>query len=416
MGGGRPGARGMAHQDPRDLVDATRGRGYAERVSPALPAWLGNPSSRLVDAAVTVVVGVPVVATTIADAAADERPLLGLLFGLAAVAPLLVRRRWPFAALAAILAVAFSSPADGAFELPVLVAVYTIGSSRSWEATAAAAAAVVAAAAVYEVAGGPDLTTEDVLGLALLCSIAAGLGLYVGSRRTSMEALRERAERLDRERELLAERAVAEERVRIAQELHDVVAHNVSLIVVQAQALGATVPDDRVTEATDGIADLGRQAMAEMHRTLKLLRANEDEAVGRGPQPGLRDLDRLMERARAAGVRVELAVEGEPRTLSQSVDLSAYRIVQEALTNVVKHAGRAHTTVTLGYRADALELTITDSGDTALSAGVASPGGHGLVGMRERAALFGGKLTAGPRGDHGFEVHALLPYGERSPA
>jgi signal transduction histidine kinase len=130
----------------------------------------------------------------------------------------------------------------------------------------------------------------------------------------------------------------------------------------------------------------------------------------------LRDLDGLLERARAAGLRVELAVEGEPRTLSQSVDLSAYRIVQEALTNVVKHAGRAHTTVTLGYRADALELTITDSGNGTPSVPARGGGGHGLVGMRERAALFGGKLTAGPRGDHGFEVHALLPYGERSPA
>jgi signal transduction histidine kinase len=404
----------MAHEDARDLVDATRGRGYAQRVSLALPAWVGNPSPRWVDAAVTVAVGVPVVATTVADAAADDRPLLGVLFGLAAVAPLLVRRRWPLATLGAILAVAFSSPADGAFELPVLVAIYTVGSSRSWEATVAAATAVVGAAAVYEVAGGPDLSREDVLGLALLCSIAAGTGLYIGSRRTRIEALAERAERLDRERELLAERAVAEERVRIAQELHDVVAHNVSLIVVQAQALGATVSHDRVTEATDGIADLGRQAMAEMHRTLKLLRANEDEAAGRGPQPGLGDLDELLGRARAAGLRVELAVEGEPHPLSQGADLSAYRIVQEALTNVVKHAGGAHTTVTLAYRADGLELTITDSGDAARnpSAGASSAGGHGLVGMRERAALFGGTLTAGPRGDHGFEVRARLPYGE----
>jgi signal transduction histidine kinase len=383
-------------------------------VSLALPAWVGNPSPRLADAAVTVAVGVPVVATTIADAAADDRPLLGVLFGLAAVAPLLVRRRWPFPALAAILAVAFSSPADGAFELPLLVALYTIGSSRSWEATIAAAAAVVGAASVYRLAGGPDLSTEDLLGLALLCSLAAGLGLYVGSRRTSMEALRERAERLDRERDLLAERAVAEERIRIAQELHDVVAHNVSLIVVQAQALGATVPDDRVTEATTGIADLGRQAMAEMHRTLKLLRANEHEAAGRGPQPGLGNLDELLERARAAGLPVKLAVEGEPRRLSLSADLSAYRIVQEALTNVVKHAGRADATVTLGYRADALELTIADSGDAALraSAGAGNAGGHGLIGMRERAALFGGTLTAGSRGDRGFEVRALLPYDD----
>lgn len=372
----------------------------------------------MVDVALTLAVGVPVVATTIADAAADDRALLGLLFGVAAVAPLLVRRRWPFAALAAILLVAVSSPADGAFELPVLVALYTIGSRRSWEATTAAVVGAVATALVYELAGGPDLSEEDVLGLALFASIAAGFGLYVGNRRASIDALSERAERLDRERELLAERAVAEERVRIAQELHDVVAHSVSLIVVQAQALGATVPDQRVTAATDGIADLGRQAMAEMHRTLKLLRANEDEAAERGPQPGLGDLEELVERARAAGLRVELAVEGEPRQLSQSADLSAYRIIQEALTNVIKHAGRADTTIGLRYRSDGLELTIADRGNAVLAPGspAAVAGGHGLVGMRERAALFGGTLTAGPRRDRGFEVRAVLPYDEGSPA
>lgn len=408
----------MAHQDPRDLVDGTQGRGYAPHVSLALPAWLGKPSPRLVDAALTAAVGVPVVATTIADAAADDRPLLGALFGLAAVAPLLVRRRWPFAALGAILLVAVSSPANGAFQLPLLVALYTIGSTRSWEATIAAVAAVAGTVSVYRLAGGPDLNTEEVLGLSLFASFAAGLGLYIGDRRTSMEAMRERAERLHRERELLAERAVAEERVRIAQELHDVVAHNVSLIVVQAQALGATVPDERVIDATVGIADLGRQAMSEMHRTLKLLRAHEDQAAKRGPQPGLDDLDELLEQARVAGLLVELAIEGEPHRLSQSADLSAYRIIQEALTNVVKHAGRADTTVTLGYRSDGLELTITDRGDAAPSVNTPAGGmdGHGLIGMRERAALFGGTLTAGPRGDRGFEVHGLLPYDEQSSA
>jgi DNA-binding NarL/FixJ family response regulator len=149
--------------------------------------------------------------------------------------------------------------------------------------------------------------------------------------------------------------------VRIAQELHDVVAHNVSLIVVQAQALGATARDERVTEATDGIADLGRSTMTEMHRTLKLLRAGAEPELA--PQPGLGELEGLLERARGAGVGIDLTVEGEPRPLSQSVELSAYRIVQEALTNVVKHAGRAHTTITLGYRPDALELTIADRGD-----------------------------------------------------
>jgi signal transduction histidine kinase len=401
----------MAHQVPPVPVHAGRGRGYAQRVSSALRAWLGQPSPRMVDVALTVAVGVPVVSTTVASGAEQDRVLLGLLFGLAATLPLLVRRRWPFAVLAVTLAAATATPVDGQYVFPIMVALYTIGSTRSWEATIAAAAAIVATAWIYILAGGPEFTYDDLIAVGLTSAVTAGLGLYVRSRRAHVAALQERAERLQRERELLAERAVAEERVRIAQELHDVVAHNVSLIVVQAQALRATVPDERVAEATAGIADLGREAMAEMHRTLKLLRAGEDQAAERAPQPGLGDLDDLLERSRAAGLRVDLAVEGDPRPLAQSVDLSAFRILQEALTNVVKHAGRAHTTVLLSYRADALELTVTDTGDGA-TAPVPTPGGHGLVGMRERAALFGGTLTAGPRGDHGFEVHAVLPYGE----
>ena len=150
--------------------------------------------------------------------------------------------------------------------------------------------------------------------------------------------------------------------------------------------------------------------MTEMHRRLKLLRGGDDQAQ-RAPQPGLADLDGLLERSRAAGLRVDLTVEGEPRPLSQTVDLSAFRIVQEALTNVLKHAGGADTTVVLTYHAAALELTVTDSGDGAPDH-APTPGGHGLIGMRERAALFGGTLTAGPRAGHGFEVRAQLPYGE----
>jgi signal transduction histidine kinase len=397
----------MADQHPRDLVDADEGRGYAARVSLALPAWLGKPSTRTLDAALALVVGLATLSAELADTAEDER-LLGGLVALATIPPLLVRRRWPFAALAALLGLAFVSPAGGALSLPLLVLLYTIASTHSWAVTIATAAVMVGAVRLYD-------PSERLAGPALYCSLVAGLGLYVASRRVGIEALRERAERLDRERELLAERAVADERVRIAQELHDVVAHNVSLIVVQAQALGATVPDQRVTEATSGIADLGRQTMSEMHRTLNLLRTGDDETARRDPQPVLGDLDELLERARSAGVRVELAVEGEPRPLSQSADLSAYRIVQEALTNVVKHAGRAEATVTLGYRADGLELIIVDRGDgSPPSAGArdGGAGGHGLVGMRERAALFGGTLTAGPRGVRGFEVRGLLPYGD----
>jgi signal transduction histidine kinase len=407
----------MAHQDPRDLIHSTGGRGYAQRVSLALPAWLGRPSPRLVDAGLAALVGIPVVASAIASGAQDDRALLGLVFGLATVVPLLFRRRWPFFALAAVLTAAVASPVDAQFVFPIAAMLYTIGSWRSWQATLAAAASVVATGLAYQQAGGPDLSTGDLATTAVLCGVAGGVGLYVSARRASVDALRDRAERLDRERELLADRAVAEERVRIAQELHDVVAHNVSLIVVKAQALGATVPDDRVAEATGGIADLGREAMAEMHRTLKLLRTSEDEAAKRAPQPGLANLDRLLEQSRAAGLDVRLAVEGEPRELSQSLDLSAFRIVQEALTNVRKHAGTARASVTVGYRPQALELSVVDSGDATAGAatagaGAGAPGGHGLVGMRERATMFGGTLTARPLADRGFEVNAVLPYGE----
>jgi signal transduction histidine kinase len=367
----------------------------------------------LVDAGLAALVGIPVLLSAITAGAHDDRTLLGLLFGLAAVLPLLVRRRWPFFALAAVLAAAVASPVDAQFALPLAVMLYTIGSWRSSEATLVAAACVVATGLAYQQAGGPDLSTGDLASTALLCGVAGGIGRYVSTRRARFDAMSERAERLDRERELLADRAVAEERVRIAQELHDVVAHNVSLIVVKAQALGATVPDERVAEATDGIADLGRQAMAEMHRTLKLLRAIGDDAAERAPQPGLANLDKLLEQSRAAGLDVRLAVEGEPRELSQSLDLSAFRIVQEALTNVLKHAGPARASVTVGYRPQALELSVVDSGDDAPGerpAGV--PGGHGLVGMRERVAMFGGTLTARPRAGRGFEVNAVLPYSE----
>jgi signal transduction histidine kinase len=379
-------------------------RGYAHPVR----AWLRTPPPRVVDALVALVVGVPTLISSVHSGAGQGRTLAGVAFGLAASLPLLVRRRWPFAVLAAIVAAAVLSTVDVPFEVPLVIALYTVGAHRSWEATIAADAAVVAVAAVYALAGGPQFGIGEIVGIALLCALSSGVGLYIGGKRTSITTLEEQTARLARERELLAQQAVAEERVRIAQELHDVVGHNVSLIVVQAQALGATHPDVRA--ATDGIAALGRATMAEMHRTLRLLRdAGEEPEFA--PQPGLDDLDGLLARSRAAGVDVALAVEGAPRPLAQSVDLSAFRIVQEALTNVVKHAGRAPTSVTIAYGPEALELTIVDSGDGA-PAGPAAPGGHGLIGMRERTALFGGTLTAGPRAGAGFEVRASLPYDE----
>jgi signal transduction histidine kinase len=380
-------------------------------VSSALRAWAADPPPWLIDLGLLVLVGLPTIGNAVGSGVSQDRTLAGIAFGVGATLTILLRRRHPFAGVAVAVALAATAPVSVPFLLPLVVLLYSIGSTRSWEATLATWSAVVVAGLLYLLAGLPDFTTGALVGTAILAGVASALGLYLGGKRDDVDRLRERAELLDREHELLTARAVAEERVRIAQELHDVVAHNVSLIVVQAQALGATVDDDRVAAATRGIADLGREAMAEMHRTLKLLRGR-GEAAQLDPQPGLGDLGDLLERSRAAGLDIDLAVEGRPRALAQSVDLSAFRIVQEALTNVVKHAGPARTTVRLAYGTDALELSVVDDGEQAVHGGAAAaPGGHGLIGMRERTALFGGSLAAGPRDERGFEVRASLPYG-----
>jgi signal transduction histidine kinase len=291
----------------------------------------------------------------------DDQPLL-LLLGVPALGSIFLRHSRPAAALLIAVAVRSAMPSNDALELPVMAVLYTIATRTGWRVAAAAAAGAAGVAVIADASWGSGNVTDHggllgyAIGATATFSAAVALGLYVAARRRVLDGLLERAERLDRENELLAERAVSEERTRIAQELHDVVAHNVTLMVVEAQALGASIEDDRVTQSTDAIADLGRQAMSEMHTTLKLLR-DDSETPQLAPQPGLDQLDRLLEQLRRAGLEVELAIEGRPHPLSRSVELSAYRIIQEALTNVVKHAAGAHTEVKLAYTSEALELT-----------------------------------------------------------
>ena len=309
----------------------------------------------------------------------------------------LVLRRAPVAALAVVLAAGVASPVATPFGLLALVPLYGIAVHRTARTAAAGAVAVVAAVALSAaIWGGGGGVGEAVATAGLVIAVVA-IGGAVGERRRAGA----------RERALLAERAAADERLRIARELHDAVGHDVSLMVVQAQALGATSGDERVRAATDAIADLGRRTMAEMHRTLRVLR--DDEQAERAPQPGLAELDAVLNGARAAGVDVHIAVEGAPRPLDPALDASALRIVQEAVTNVVRHAGGAPATVTVRYRPDALELVVADEGGAGAAAAAERAGGHGLVGMRERAALFGGTLDAGRRAGGGFEVRAVLP-------
>lgn len=325
---------------------------------------------------------------------------------------LLKRHRTPILTLIAVLAVALAVDYGPVVTLAVLLAVFTVAEycdrDQVAAATVAAAIVLVATPFVHRQSPGVGAVIQSLLPVGL----AVALGLYLRTRAEYIIGLQERAARLEREQELRASQAASEERVRIARELHDVVAHNVSLMVVQAQALAATGRDDAEDRAALGrLADLGREAMSEMHRMLGVLRLQNGGEPGRDPQPGVRDLKALVTHTRAAGLQVELEVRGEPREVPPGVDLSAYRIVQEALTNVVRHADAAHAAITLAYRPDALDVTIVDDGVGSRGARDTDAGsGHGLVGMHERVALFGGELEAGERADaRGYRVHAVLP-------
>jgi len=227
------------------------------------------------------------------------------------------------------------------------------------------------------------------------------------ARTLELEAL---TRELEAQRDLQAKAAVAVERSRIARELHDVVAHNVSMMVVQAGAAARVLEgaQPHVRAALQTIADTGRTTVDEMRTLLGVLRAGED-GTALSPQPGLAELEELVEKVREAGLAVELEVDGERRSLPQPLELSAYRIVQEALTNTLKHAGPARACVRVRYRPDEVELEVRDDG-TGTEAGGGS--GHGLVGMRERVRMLGGELEAGPRAQGGFLVRARLPVDE----
>ncbi|WP_449060918.1 sensor histidine kinase [Planomonospora algeriensis] len=245
--------------------------------------------------------------------------------------------------------------------------------------------------------------------------------LALADRLTSLLGRRTAAGRVDSARqcrELLAREAVAvEERIRIARELHDVVAHSVSVMVMQAGAARLTLDPAQVAqrEALTAVEETGREAVEELRRMVGLLRTGPD-AEGLAPQPGLARLDDLVEQARAAGLEVGLSVEGVPAPLPMGLDLSAYRIVQEALANTLRHAGPTRSEVTVAYRPRMLCLDIVDEGPrdgrTPIAGGPAGTG-HGLIGMRERVALFHGRLSAGPLPEGGYGVRVSLPLAER---
>jgi signal transduction histidine kinase len=332
--------------------------------------------------------------------------------------PLLLRRRFPFAAPVFTFVVqaasAFADPTLGAEATALtalLLAFWAVGAHN--QKAQAIAGAVIGFGAIAIVAQvderlGLEQAVWGIVFGATVCLIA-----YALQRRTIRAAeLKELAARIDQERQELAEVAVAAERQQIARELHDVVAHSVTVMTVQAGGARLLLAADhsRALESVLVIEQTGRQALGELRRLLGIFGTAEGSTLA--PQPGLAQIDDLADQTRRAGLRVGLTVVGESDPLPPGVDLAAYRIVQEALTNVRKHAGPTQAQVTIRHGRKALELEITDEGGDAQNS---EPSGHGLLGMHERVALYRGQLEAGPRPEGGFAVRVRLPLEEGQP-
>jgi len=340
-------------------------------------------------------------------------------------APLLViaalalawRRRFPLrafavsmGALALLSAVSGGPEAGGAFLL-LLVAVYSAAAYGDRPLLTALTAA--GAVAVHDLTDPYIHGTGDVLFALIFALVGFVFGRAVHGRRIRSALLAEEASRLKAEQEQHAREAVAEERERIARELHDIVAHSVSLMVVQAIA-GQRVANGDSPSTRDALASIeatGRQAMGEMRRLLALLHEPGDGRAA--PQPGLEQLPQLIAEVGRAGLRVTLTEHGERPALSPGVQLAIYRIIQEALTNALKHAGPTLVELKLAYSHAEVELRVRDHGGPGIDAGAAWTGGKGLAGMRERASVYGGHLHAAPTAE-GFEVEVRLPLGERA--
>jgi signal transduction histidine kinase len=296
----------------------------------------------------------------------------------------------------------------GPVGLSNMVAVYTLAALRPRRLSVPLVGALVLAATISEIATGEDVV--DILVNFPIFILPWAIGDSVRTRRKYLAQLEERAARLEQERAERDRKAIADERARIARELHDVVAHHVGVMVVQAGAARSvldTRPDDARASLL-AVEATGRDALGEMRRLLGVLREDDEATEARGPQPGVADLESLADKMRTAGLPVQLEVEGTVEALPPAVELCVYRVVQEALTNTLKHAGPARASVRVRYRTNAVDVEVEDDGR-----GTPVPrdgdNGHGLIGMRERVALYGGELCAEPRVDGGFVVRATLP-------
>ncbi|MET8243405.1 sensor histidine kinase [Streptomyces sp. NPDC005202] len=350
----------------------------------------------------------------------DSLSLVLIVIGAAA---LVFRRRAPMTVLAVTGTVSLVECVTGDPRAPVamsaVVALYTVAATTdrptTWRVGLLTMTVLTGAAML---AGPLPWYAQENLGIFAWTGMAAAVGDAVRSRRAFVQAIRERAERAERTREEEARRRVAEERLRIARDLHDVVAHHIALVNVQA-GVAAHVMDKRPDQAKEALAhvrEASRSALNELRATVGLLRQSGDPEAPTEPAPGLDRLDELAGTFRSAGLHVEVARADQGTTLPAAVDLAAYRVIQEALTNVQKHAGtQAKAEVSVVRVGPNVEITVLDDGADE-DDGPETGGGHGLLGMRERVTALGGTLTTGPRHGGGFRVHAILPVKNRTRA
>jgi signal transduction histidine kinase len=380
--------------------------------------WWRSLDRRVLDATVAVLLlVVTVIPLATRSLVAGQRPsdIWAYLLAVALCVPFVFHRRFPVAAItvaccALVLYAVGRYNAYPGLPIFVLVAGVSLHSTRRRALLAAGLAAVALSVAVWLQ---PERVATASTWVASLLAVAVAWlwGENLRNRRARWAAMEERARRLEAEREERDRQAVTDERLRIARELHDVVAHSMSVIAVQSGVANHVI-DSRPAQARQALATIeatSRSALVELRRLLGVLRQGDDPVASLEPNPGMAEIGRLADQIRSAGVKVELKVEGEPGELPPGVDLSAFRIAQEGLTNVLKHGGGV-ARVLVRYSPGAVAVEIADDGRAGTDGAPAEGTGHGLIGMRERVAVFGGELTAGPVPGGGYRMAARLPY------
>ena len=398
-----------------------------------LAAWATGLPPRMQDLALALALAVYNVVSLIPEARQLQLPYVAFLLVVLQALPLTWRRRWPVAVFFAVGVprVIYDQLAWSFDPLPLAsaIAYYTV-----MDRCPTRVRVVISAVLAFSVIRSQTLPGHnepyDFFVVALQFVVAGTLGILSRTRRAYLQAVEARAEQAEAERDRQVALAAADERTRIARELHDVVAHHVSLMAVQSEAAAALLPGRpaEAGKAVDIIGQTAREALTELRRLLGVLRgpADVNGRAATAPAPSISALDEVLGQVRQAGIHVNLRVEGQPGKLPPGVDLTAYRIVQEALTNTVKHSGAAEAAVTVRYEPGYITVSVTDTGDAAVAATLGRPagrpqpsggagarpaasGGFGLAGIAERVASCGGKLTVGPGEAGGFAVTARLP-------